>query len=307
MGIINRKPRLLSGENRMSIDFLNMSKTEFIKKSLMICVGSVITSIGINLFIIPSKLLSGGLSGISLIIHYLTGIPMGVLLLLFNVPLFILSILKIDKKFTLFTGIGTLSLSLGLMITESLTFLLSPVSDVNRLVYCIYGGVLSGLGIGIVFSNNGSTGGIDIISVLAKRKYNMDIGMASFAINLVIVTIGSIFFGITVGLYTLIVIYVSSAVIDRVLKGFSIQKMLIIVTKKEKDISPAIMNKLQRGITILYGEGAYTKEKINIIYCIVSPRQLPRIKQLVREIDENAFLSITDTSEVQGKGFVNFF
>lgn len=307
MGIISRKPRLLSGENRMSIDFLNMSKTEFIKKSLMICVGSVITSIGINLFIIPSQLLSGGLSGISLIIHYLTGIPVGLLLLLFNVPLFILSMLKIDKKFTLFTGIGTLSLSLGLMLTEPLALLLSPVSDVNRLLYCIYGGVLSGLGIGVVFSNHGSTGGIDIISVLAKRKYNMDIGMASFAINLVIVTIGSIFFGMIVGLYTLIVIYVSSAVMDRVLKGFSIQKMLIIVTKKEKDISPAIMSKLQRGITILYGEGAYTKEKINIIYCIVSPRQLPRIKQLVREIDENAFLSITDTSEVQGKGFVNFF
>jgi uncharacterized membrane-anchored protein YitT (DUF2179 family) len=291
----------------MNIDFLKMSKTEFAKKSIMICLGSVISSIGVNLFIIPSKLLNGGLSGVSLIIHYLFNIPLGLLLLLLNIPLFILSILKIDKKFTLFTGIGTLSLSLGLMITEPLTLLLSPVSDVNRLLYCIYGGVLSGIGIGIVFSNQGSTGGIDIISVLAKRKYNMDIGKASFAINLIIVAIGSIFFGITVGLYTLIVMYISSAVMDRFLKGFSIQKMLIIVTKKEKDISPVIMNKLQRGITILYGEGAYTKEKINIIYCVVSPRQLPRIKQLVREIDENAFLSITDTSEVQGKGFINFF
>lgn len=289
----------------MNIDFLNMPKTEFIKKTSMICLGSVINSIGVNLFIIPSKLLSGGLSGISLIIHYLLDFPVGLLLLILNIPLFILSILKIDKKFTFFTIVGTLSLSLGLIISEPLNLLLSPVSDVNRLLYCIYGGVISGLGIGIVFSNQGSTGGIDIISVLAKRKYNMDIGKASFAINLVIVTVGSIFFGIIVGLYTLIVMYISSSVMDRVLKGFSIQKMLIIVTKKEKELSPLIMNKLHRGITVLYGEGAYTKERINIIYCVVSPRQLPRIKQLVREVDNNAFLSITDTSEVQGKGFVN--
>lgn len=291
----------------MNIDFLNMPKSEFIKKSLMISMGSIISSIGVNLFIIPSKLLSGGLSGVSLIIHYLFNIPMGLLLLLLNIPLLILSILKIDKKFTLFTVIGTLSLSLGLIITEPLTLLLSPVSDVNRLLYCIYGGAIGGLGSGVVFSNQGSTGGIDIISVLAKRKYNMDIGMASFAINLIIVTIGSIFFGIIVGLYTLISMYISSAVMDRVLKGFSRQKMLIIVTKKTDVVASAIMNKLHRGITILYGEGAYTKEKLNIIYCIVSPTQLPKIKQLVREIDADAFLSITDTSEVQGKGFINFF
>ena len=291
----------------MNIDFLNMPKSEFIKKSLMISMGSIISSIGVNLFIIPSKLLSGGLSGVSLIIHYLFNIPMGLLLLLLNIPLLILSILKIDKKFTLFTVIGTLSLSLGLIITEPLTLLLSPVSDVNRLLYCIYGGAIGGLGSGVVFSNQGSTGGIDIISVLAKRKYNMDIGMASFAINLIIVTIGSIFFGIIVGLYTLISMYISSAVMDRVLKGFSRQKMLIIVTKKTDVVASAIMNKLHRGITILYGEGAYTKEKLNIIYCIVSPTQLPKIKQLVREIDADAFFSITDTSEVQGKGFINFF
>ncbi|QGU96328.1 DUF2179 domain-containing protein [Clostridium bovifaecis] len=289
----------------MNINFLNMSKVEFIKKSIMISLGSLINAIGVNLFIIPSKLLNGGLSGISLILHYLFQIPVGLSLLLLNIPLFILSILKVDKKFTLFTIIGTVTLSFGLMFTAPLIKVLSPASDVNRLLYCIYGGVLSGLGIGIVFSNQGSTGGIDIISVIAKRRYNMDIGLASFAMNFIIISIGTAFFGIQVGLYTLIVMYISSSVMDRVLKGFSRQKMLIIVTKKTEDVSSAVMSKLRRGITILYGEGAYTKEKINIMYCVVSPTQLPKLKQLVREIDENAFISITDTSEVQGKGFVN--
>ncbi|MEA4825657.1 MAG: YitT family protein [Clostridium sp.] len=289
----------------MNISFLNMSKTEFTKKTIMIILGSLINAAAVNLFIIPSKLLNGGLSGISLIIHYLFNIPVGLLLLILNIPLFILSILKTDKKFTLFTGIGTLALSLGLMITSPLSKILSPAPDVNRLLYCIYGGVIGGLGLGIVFSNQGSTGGIDIISVIAKRKYNMDIGMASFALNFIIVAVGSVFFGIQVGLYTLIVMYASSHFMDMVLKGFSRQKMLIIVTKKEDEVSKAIMNKLNRGITILYGEGAYTKEQINIIYCVVSPGQLPRLKQLIREIDPNSFISITDTSEVQGKGFIN--
>lgn len=289
----------------MNINFLNMSKREFIKKSIMISLGSLINAIGVNLFIIPSKLLNGGLSGISLILHYLFQIPVGLSLLLLNIPLFILSILKIDKKFTLFTIIGTVTLSFGLMLTAPLIKVLSPAPDVNRLLYCIYGGVLSGLGIGIVFSNQGSTGGIDIISIIAKRRYNIDIGLASFAMNFIIISIGTAFFGLQVGLYTLIVMYISSSVMDRVLKGFSRQKMLIIITKKAEHVSSAVMNKLRRGITILYGEGAYTKEKINIIYCVVSPTQLPKLKQLVREIDENAFISITDTSEVQGKGFVN--
>ncbi|MFU0824202.1 YitT family protein [Clostridium sp.] len=289
----------------MNIRFLGMSKTEFIKKSLMISLGSFINAVSVNLFIIPSKLLSGGLSGISLILHYLFNIPVGLSLLLLNIPLLILSILKINKKFTLFTIIGTLVLSFGIMLTAPLTEVFSSASEVNRLLYCIYGGVLSGLGIGLVFSNQGSTGGIDIISMIAKKQYNMDIGTASFVVNLIIISIGAIFFGLEVGLYTLIAMYISSAVIDRVLKGFSRQKMLIIVTKKTENVSSAVMNKLRRGVTILYGEGAYTKEKINIIYCIVSPAQLPKIKQLIREIDENAFISITDTSEVQGKGFVN--
>lgn len=289
----------------MEKKILNMSKSEFIKKTIMIIIGSFINALGVNLFIIPSKLLNGGLSGISLIIHYLFNLPVGLVLLVLNIPLFILSILKTDKKFTTFSVIGTVALSLGLIILEPLTNIFHFSNDANRLLYCIYGGIISGLGLGIVFSNNGSTGGIDIISVIAKRKYNIDIGFASFSINFIIAAAGSTFLGIEVGLYTFIVMYVSSYFTDKVLKGFSTQKMLIIVSKKEKEVSEAIMKKINRGTTILYGEGAFSREKINIIYCVASPRQLPRIKQLVHEIDESAFISITDTSEVQGKGFVD--
>lgn len=289
----------------MDFNFLNMSKAEFIKKALFITLGSLINAASVNIFLIPSKLLNGGLSGVSLILNYLTNIPVGLSLLIFNIPLLILSILKVNKKFTVFTIIGTLTLSLWLMITSPLSKVLPTVTDANRILYCIYGGVLGGLGLGIVFSNSGSTGGIDIISVMVKKKYNTNIGTVSFTINFIIISIGAAFFGLETGLYTLIVMYMSSSVVDKVLKGFGRQKMFIIVTRKENEVASAIMKKLHRGITILYGEGAYTKERMNILYCIVSPKQLPRLKELVLRVDENAFMSITDTSEVQGKGFVN--
>lgn len=286
----------------------NLSKisySQYSKKIFLIFWGCLISSVGTNLFIIPSKLLSSGVSGISLIIQYLTDIPMGYSFLVLNIPLLIVSYFMINKKFTFFTVIATVFLSLLLILTAPLSNILSPVPDTQRLLYCIYGGVLNGLGVGLVFTNEGSTGGMDIISMIFKKKYDIDVGSASFAINLVIVAIGAIVFDFQVGLYTLIVMYISSLVIDKVIKGFSRRKMLLIITNKEKDVSSAIINDLKRGVTILYGEGAYTGNKRNVMYCIVSTRQIPQIKKLIKEIDNTCFISIVDTSEVEGNGFKN--
>ncbi|KYH34411.1 hypothetical protein CLTEP_16440 [Clostridium tepidiprofundi DSM 19306] len=288
-------------------NFMEMTKSEFIKKTIMIVLGSFICALGINLFIIPSHLLSGGLSGIALIFQYILKIPAGYTILALNVPLFIISFIKINKKFTLFTGIGTIALSVSLIITDPLSKTLSPVPNSNMLLYCIYGGVLSGLGLGLVFTNQGSTGGMDIVSMLAKQKYDMELGTITFIINFIIVSIGSLLFNFEIGLYTLIVMYSTSLVMDKVIKGFSKQKMLLIITNKQDEVSNAVMNNLRRGMTVLYGEGAYTRDRKNVMYCVVSLRQLPKVKQLIKKIDEDAFISIIDTSEVQGKGFTSPF
>lgn len=285
--------------------YLGMKKSELIKCCIMIVIGSVICSVAINLFIIPSNLLSGGVSGIALIIKYLSGISVGLTVFVLNIPLFILSVLKINKKFTILTFLGLVSLSLGLIFTTPLNNILAPVSESNKLLYCIYGGVLNGLGLGIVFTNYGSTGGLDIISMYMKKKYDINLGSMSFAVNFIIVSIGAILFQFTVGLYTLVSIYITSISMEKVIKGFNTQKMLLIITTKQTEVSTAVMDELHRGITVLYGEGAYSHEKKNVLYCIVSLSQLPKIKHIIRSIDENAFLSIIDTSEVQGKGFTN--
>lgn len=281
----------------------NAEFKDLLPKIGLIILGSLIIAIGVNLFIIPNKLLSGGLSGIALILKYSFNMPMGITILLLNIPLLTLSILKINKKFTALTIVGTISLSVCLILTASLSNVLAPVEESYRLLYCIYGGVLLGIGSGIVFSNEGSTGGMDIIAIYAKKKYDIEVGMMSFAINFVIVAGGSVIFDFKVGLYTLISMYITSTVMEKIINGLSRRKMLLIVSEKEKEVSVAIMNNFNRGVTILYGEGAYTNNRKNVMYCVVSLGQLPQIKRVIKVIDNQAFISIIDIAEVQGNGF----
>jgi uncharacterized membrane-anchored protein YitT (DUF2179 family) len=283
--------------------FYSTEFKELFQKIVIIVLGSLIIAVGVNLFVIPSTLLSGGISGIGLMLQYTFKIPLGVTILILNIPLLILSILKINKKFTMFTILGTISLSVGLIITALLNTVLAPIEESYRLLYCIYGGVLSGIGSGIVFSNEGSNGGMDIVAMYVKKKYDIEIGIMSFTMNFLIVAVGSIIFDFKVGLYTLIAMYITSTVMEKIINGLSRRKMLLIVSEKEKEVSIAIMNNFNRGVTILYGEGAYTSNRKNVMYCVVSLTQLPQIKRVIKVIDNEAFISIIDIAEVQGNGF----
>jgi uncharacterized membrane-anchored protein YitT (DUF2179 family) len=290
---MNARRKILEIEN-----YINRNN---MKNIALILFGSLISAISINMFIVHANLLSGGLSGVSLIIQYLIRFPAGYTVLLLNIPLFVISYKKNSKRFTAMTLLGTISLSIFLIITNSFRDILS-LND--PLLLSIYGGVLNGAGIGLVLSNHGSTGGLDIISVLVKKKYeNFDIGATSFAINFVIVCVGAIWFGLSSALYTLVSMYITGYVTDKMIKGFNRQKMILIITQKEEEVSKAIMKSLKRGITFLYGEGAYTMQERKVLYCVVSLSQLPQLKLIVRATDENAFISILDVSEVQGKGF----
>ncbi|WP_027623547.1 YitT family protein [Clostridium lundense] len=271
------------------------------KNIIFIILGTLISAIGVNVFLVNAKLLSGGVSGITLIIQYIFKIPAGYTLFAINIPLLYLSYKKMNKKFTLFTLVGTVSFSIMLIITTPLNNLIS-IND--PLLLCLYGGLLVGIGIGMAFSNYGSTGGMDIVIALLKKKHeNLDIGNITFGVNCIIVIMGAFIFNIKSALYTLVSMYITSYMIDKVVKGFNREKMILIITDKEDEVSKKIMANLKRGVTFLQGEGAYTKKSRKVLYCVVSLSQLPQLKQMVREIDENAFISILDASEVEGKGF----
>ncbi|MFL0245385.1 YitT family protein [Candidatus Clostridium stratigraminis] len=271
-----------------------------LKRALYIACASLFSSIAINMFIVPHKLLSGGVSGIALITQYLFYIPAGLIIILLNIPLLILSLKELDKEFTILTLTGTICQSLFLILTRNIS-MVYHTNDI--LLSCIYGGVINGIAFGIVFSNHGSLGGTDIISMILRRRYNLEIGNVSFGINILIVSIGSAFFGVEKGLYTLISMYIASSVLDKVIKGLDRKKMLLIVTDKEKEIIDKIHLDLHRSSTLLYGLGTYTKAEKKLVYSVVSLSQVPKAKQIVENADPYAFMSILDTSEIQGKGF----
>lgn len=277
-----------------------MNKKEIAIRIFGVIAGSFLCAIAINAFVIPHKLLSGGVSGIALIIQYITNFPSGYAIFLLNIPIFIIGLKKMDKDFIIFSLIGMIFFSSFLVLTRGISEKLI-VNDI--LLSTIYAGVLNGIGGGIVFRNRASLGGTDIIAVVLKRAYGIKISTLSMIINTLVVMIGLTINSIEAAMYTLIFIYITSVVINRVIEGFDRNKLLFIVTEKEKEVSEAIMKELGRGVTFFYGEGAFTGEDKKVIYCIVTLSQLTKTKKIISDIDSAAFMSIIDASEVRGSDF----
>lgn len=280
-----------------------LKSKKFYVDVIIIFIGSFIASLGVNLFLTHAELLSGGATGVALIIEYQTGFQSGFSVFLLNLPLFVLSYKKLSKKFTLYSAIGMLSLSSSLIITKQFSSLIE-VNDI--LLYCIYGGVLCGIGYGLVFLRNGSSGGTDIITMVIRKKYsNFDIGKLGFALNCIIVFVGALIFGLPKALYTLISMFIQSLVLDQMLRGFSSKKVLMILTEKEDLVIKYIIKDLHRGVTSLNAEGEFTHVKKKMLYCLVTTRQMVELKGEILNIDPKAFISVIDVSEVNGRGFQN--
>jgi uncharacterized membrane-anchored protein YitT (DUF2179 family) len=273
---------------------------ENLTRVLLVLLGSFINSIAINAFIIPHKLLSGGVTGIAIIIQYISNIPSGYLILALNIPKFLIGLKMVDRDFIIFSLIGMISLSAFLVLTKDIALKLR-VDDI--LLSAIYGGVVGGTGSGIVFRSRASQGGTDIIAVVLKKIFGINISTLSMAMNGFVVLIGLFINRVELALYTLISMYITSVVLNRVIEGFDRKKLLLIITSKEEEVSQAIMKELGRGVTYFFGEGAYTRENKKIIYCMITLNQMVRTKKIVEDIDPSAFISIIDASEVQGKGF----
>ena len=280
---------------------MNKFNKHMILDFIIIFIGCFIASLGVNLFLVNAQLLSGGATGAGLILQYLFEVPSGLTVFLINIPLFFISYKFLNPKFTLYSAVGMISLSLSLILTKPLSSLVQ-VDDL--LLYCIYGGVICGLGYGIVFSRNGSTGGTDIITMVLRKKYsNLEIGKVSFSLNLVIVFIGALIFGIPKALYTLISMFVQGIVVDKVINGFTSKKLFLILTEKEEDIIRYVIKDMNRGVTSLIAEGEYTHELRKMLYIAVTASQMVHLKNKILHIDPKAFITIIDVSEVNGKGF----
>ena len=269
-------------------------------KYLGIMAGCLVAASSINLFVVPSSLLTGGVTGIAIIFYFLTGLPIGAQTLAYNVPLLIASYKLLGKRYTLDVVIGTVMFSLALDATKFLGAY-APTDDL--MLAAIYGGIFNGIGYGIVFRMNGSTGGFDILGAIFKKYYSMEIGSVIFGFNCFIVAIAGVLFNINSAMFTLICMYITSQMTNKVVDGFNQRKAILIISDHAKDIADGIITDLGRGVTFLHGEGAYTGAQKKIVMVVVGMTQIAKIKIIVRTVDENAFMLILAASEVQGRGF----
>lgn len=284
---------------------LFISKKEF----LMILLGTTILALGINWFTSPLGLVTGGLSGLTIIVKFLTekafgyGIPLWITNLVFNIPLFLISIKQRGLGFAKKSIWGVGLLTLALWYTEFIPNLLDVQGDL--LLGGIFGGAILGLGVGIVLKVGGTTGGTDMLATIIKFRHNsFPIAKLILALDGMIILAGMIVFGSTKAMYAIIAVFISSKVISWVLEGMHHAKAAFILSNCSAEISQAIMTKLPRGVTGIKAQGMYTKQDKDMLYVVVSQKEITKLRDMVKEIDAEAFITIADVREVLGQGFI---
>ena len=276
-----------------------VEKNIFARYSIILA-GMIISSIGINGFIRPAHLLSGGVTGLATMLNYITNINVGLLTFLINIPIFILGFMYLERDFCITSLINMVLFSVILGITQDIGSYIQ-VDDI--LLQSVFGGILAGIGSGLVFRTKSSLGGTDIIAAILKIKKNIQVKDTTLGINILIVLVSGMLFGIELALYTLIEMFLSASSMNLVKDAMNSQKSVMVISRESESIAKDIMTIVHRGVTFLEAEGAYTKEKKRIIYCIVSSNEIPKIKEIALNYDKKSFISVNDVTEVKGRGF----
>ena len=275
---------------------------QILKEMLETILGALIMAAGVSLFLLPNQLSSGGIAGVATIFYYLLNIPMGIVIIAINIPLFLFSMYKVGKMFFLKSTLGTVAMSVFIDLLDKI----EPLTN-DRFLACIYGGILLGVGTTLLLKSESSTGGSDLISYIAKKyKPTVRSGNIIVIIDIIIIALNVIFFKeIEIGLYSAIAIYIMGKIIDIFFEGINFTKLMIIVSNKSEEIAKQIDQKVARGSTGLYGKGMYTNENKLILMCAVYRKDVARIKIIAKEIDPKSFIVITNSREVVGQGFKN--
>lgn len=264
--------------------------------------GVMLTGVATAAFLIPNRIAAGGVSGLATVLYHTTGIPVGVMMLAINIPLLYATFRIIGLSFSLRTIVGTILLSVTI---DVLGPFIAPVTR-DPLLASIYGGVLSGIGIGLAFYFGGSTGGTDLAARLMNHFTHFSIGQSLLIIDMGIIAVAGFFFGAETALYAILALYLSTKTIDLIQEGQGAGRAAYVVSNHPEEISRRILQELERGVTALQGRGMYTNSERQVLLVIVSRSEIVRLKRLVKEEDSSAFMIITDAREVLGEGFKGF-
>ena len=268
----------------------------------LIAVGSTIMGASYSLFLIPHSIVPGGVGGISIILHSLFKLPVGITIVVINIPIFFMAFKVLGKSF----GIKSIAgLVLSSLMIDFFTYIVPlPSATSNRILGAVFGGLLLGVGLGIVFRGKGSTGGSDIIGQIINKYFNVSVGVGIMLVDFVIISSTVfVFHSLEEPLYGYLALYISSRIIDVILEGWAYAKMAFIITDHPDRVARFINKGINRGVTALKSRRIYTNEEKESLMCVVEKKQIPFLKRGVKKIDPRAFIVIFDVYEVLGKGF----
>lgn len=285
--------------NQKLLDFFG-SKYEMRRKLLAILFGNLLFSFGVNAFYTTHKFLSGGIGGISVMIQYITGLAAGISVFFLNLPLFLFGLKTLSKKFLTYAFISTIVQSFTMIVFKKIG---QYVSFEDPMLSAIAGGIINGVAMGVLFKNGCCQGGFDIVAAVMKKKYNMQIGSALLLLNAVVISIASYLFGLDKGAYTIIAMFISYNVLDKIQMSKGNLKSVTIISKENEKIKNAINLKMSRGVTVLKSIGGWSKEEGEVLYLYVERSEVSVLKRIVSSIDNNAFIGISDVEEIRGRGF----
>ncbi|MFP3387774.1 YitT family protein [Brevibacillus sp. SIMBA_040] len=264
----------------------------------MLLVGSLVLATSFNLFLNPNQIASGGVSGLSTILHNLFGFSPAIVQWACNIPLFLLSLKLLDRQYSLKAAVGSIILPLCVMLTSNL----QPLTT-NPLLASIYGGIGVGLGIGIVFRGRGSTGGFAIASQILHKFSGLSLGVCVAVFDGLVILFAGIVFDPEKALFALIALFVTSKTIDIVQMGWNTSKVAYIISNETDALREAILYDLDRGVTLLDGAGGYTGDARKVVMAVVSQSEVSKLKIMVRSVDPDAFIILCPAQEVLGEGF----
>lgn len=267
----------------------------YLLKYFMVTVGILLDAIALELFLVPNSVLDGGLTGISLMIQYKTGWPLGLIVSVFNLPFIFLGMKQVGKRFAL---AYTYALAVFTLFTQ-LFHHVAPVTE-NELLSVAFGGFLLGAGVGLVLRGGACIDGTELIALMISRKSAVSTGTVILVFNLIIFTVASILFGVDRALLSLLTYYIASRIIDKVEEGLDTAKQVIVITDDAEPIADAIYTRLGRTVTISSARGLVSGKK-EMLYVVITRLELPELREIVEESDESAFITISDVNEIIGK------
>lgn len=279
----------------MTIAGRSIDVMSILRKILGLTIGAIIYSAGLNLFLIPNHIIDGGVTGISLLVQALTGVPFSVLIVVLNLPFFYLGYKRLGAGLAVSATYAIVILSLCSSYFEQL----KPVTT-DPFLSTIFGGIIIGIGVGIVIKSGGSTDGTEIVAIWMDNRTSFSVGEIIMFFNFFILGAAGFVFSWNSAMYSLIAYFICSRMIDAVSTGLDSSKGIFIVTTEYDQVSDAIVHDMHRAVTRLHGQGGFLKDDKDVLYCVVTRLEVTKLKQVVHGIDPSAFLSVFDVQEVQG-------